>query len=549
MASKAPSPREQPEPRLEFKILVDRFGFRFDAEANRDDGWIQAALEEWERTVSSLFGDVDKALKIAGEAGLLDSYPTWPETAEALDRLRVRANAPQPPAPMQSPSDENAMDMITRGALDQLNQYVAMLGSWRLNFQLGTFAALYAGRWAIDGDERRRNMIGLQSIASVYGNDEAADQKEMFSRLSALLAPIPEKSDSPPDYGWWSRSSRWVTAGSGDFSEDAGPRLLDWLKSLSEGLSSAERGRSRFGASAIDRPKSGSEQPRFDLEAAYWDQWNWTSTGPLRATDATMFDLMHASQHGGFCMLPLRGGNLSSGQLCRIMAHFQGEATRGTDVANRVVGTVSNILGFPEFGTIDGVGGNRDEGSFSATRDAELVVVISLRASKSPAWLWRPEAGVRALVRVPPDMAAVDQIAAADSPERSRPDALMTLLKESLSTRPARVFHFIETRAGDADWPVASRAGLPLDIRVETFSFGSGGDSRPQFMRHISQRVMGVSGLLAAAREHYADAFPLSGRQRRNPWFRFRHDAKRYFTRLRRNAIRIVSKIRNWFVN
>jgi hypothetical protein len=84
---------------------------------------------------------------------------------------------------------------------------------------------------------------------------------------------------------------------------------------------------------------------------------------------------------------------------------------------------------------------------------------------------------------------AVDPIATADWPEKARLDAVMTLLKESLVTRRARVFHFIETRTGDADWPFASRAGLPFDIRVETFSFGSGVEHRAEFMRHINRWI------------------------------------------------------------
>jgi hypothetical protein len=92
---------------------------------------------------------------------------------------------------------------------------------------------------------------------------------------------------------------------------------------------------------------------------------------------------------------------------------------------------------------------------------------------------------------------AVDPIATTDWPEKARLDAVMTLLKASLVTRRARVFHFIETRTGDADWPFASRAGLPFDIRVETFSFGSGVEHRAGI--HASYQPMDCMGLQGPA--------------------------------------------------
>jgi hypothetical protein len=493
--------------RIRFEFTADRFGYRAGDGAT-GVGYARSvvySLDHWADTVQLVFGNIETALDWAGRARILAFYPAWSTATEALGRVKVslglaaldvRAETKVNPS-----ADLNIVDDKTRDALEELRQYLQMLDVWAQAFQAGIWAALVAASGATGGDHKARRLVGLKTLAAVYGFDMGDGPNDVFRRLSGLGWP-PDVAP-PPDLGHvLDTRSRLASSSTshGSFLEDPS-RLTEWSKALRGDL-----------VTMMELPSIASDDKQWRMfEGAFWQQWLWPTSGSVnrqeRNRDVALFDLIHAARHGGIPVVPWRGGNLSIGQWCRIIALAQ---LRSDAVPADAVNAAFNNLGVSE---LAGALLSTETSMVEILKDP--IAVISPRSSQSVAWTWRPEPGVKALTLMPEEVVRADQHGAGDqsgtetkgpSSNADRDPIALLLARSAYGARSGAILHFVEIGESPqaefaADWAV-SRLSPSLAERVY---FGAGAN-RFAFTRYL-HTPSSAGALLAIAREEFGDLF------------------------------------------
>src|SRR5262245_5055161 len=121
---------------INFKFMADRFGFAANVQSGFGSSEVEyargvlRALNRWAETIASLLGDVDQALRAAGDARILPYYPTWSSTLESRQLVQTSLGSEAEARAVRQPGSsahEIIVDQRTRDAVDELRIYLRML--------------------------------------------------------------------------------------------------------------------------------------------------------------------------------------------------------------------------------------------------------------------------------------------------------------------------------------------------------------------------------------------------------------------------------------
>jgi hypothetical protein len=445
---------------IEFTFTVDRFGFRPGEQrsaAFAND--VVKALDQWEQTIRSLFGDFDRATDLAIQAGMLPEHPRWKAIAERRAKLRDELATAAVPK-----GGDHITDHQMRATLEDARLYLQDLFTWSQVFHAGAIAAAIASAGSLEGTEERRRLHGLQTLASVFPLAiDRHDAREKFEKLkSAGESLVP-----PALVNVWNSSTPSSSSSFGSFGE-VPTRLQSWLDALKQEIDEVTNQLRTSIASADAWPT---------IENAFWQLWQRKLPGIMERhqnfRDVTVLDLIHAARHGSIPVVPPRGGRLSISQWSRIF----GLARTADDlVPSDIARHAAASLGVEELAT-----------ERPKLRDlTENIVVIRPQSSRSPAWDWTPDPRVRAIVLMPADIVVADQgkmagvesgaepATAVESPVNARiENAILSLKGKLFFFIPIRVstIEFIEL-GNEVRFVTASKTErLPTNLRRTFFGF------------------------------------------------------------------------------
>jgi hypothetical protein len=399
---------------IAFWFRMDRYGLNPDErdpfELATEAG---AALGAWESLLRELLGDPAEATRIAAGARLLERFPEWEPVSDARRRSVQTV-------------ETDAVE-LRRAAL-LMRDYLRMLYQWSTPFARGATAAALAAA-ARTGEPPARRRVALEALRVLCGFDPRDPPERTAARLGdqfgAKAWPFPFAAHLPPEPG------RRVS-----FAEAPGS-----LTGFSADLSAAVRS---FDTD-IEWADPGSWT---EVWADFWAQWRFPSTGVDAervdpANPSLALDLLHAVRHGAIPVMPSRSGNLSIGEWCRLLTLAW---SKGETVPERAIAAALTALGFPE---------EADEPLPGRAERERPILLISVGSTRSAAWQWRPQPGVRGLMRMPPDI-----IAAEGWPPEDHLEAAEQILSRR-GLRSSRILHCIET-------------GLDIPPRYEPVYFGAG---------------------------------------------------------------------------
>lgn len=448
------SARTEPDPAVHFRFKADRFGFRSTGRRN-DAAFARTlidAVDDWDDTIETLFGDVEAALRHAGEARILPMYPAWSSVRQFRDSIddQLKARGSKP------------IDASARFAVEELRLYLGDLSEWATCFQIGVWAATVAGLGSAGPEQRARRLQGLRTLPAVYDIDKAASAEKVLERLKQLR--LVSKARMPSALAKAALNPELLTASPGSFEEFAetasGPEpspIHNWLESLKKDAKSLSDELSSIRSRSLLQ----------DIDKAYWRQWHWLSGTVTRDPDmpeVTILDLVHTARHGNIPVVPTRGGRLSIGQWSRILSL----ALRpGQIVPENVIEAALHTLRVPILNYTP-----RGEDN-----ESDPIAAIRPRSAQSFAWSWAPQEGVRALALMPDDVATADSIddaddeAATDSGAgRAAGEAEDPIEAELAWMRSVDVLEFLELGSDMTITAALRRA--PLRMASERILFG-----------------------------------------------------------------------------
>jgi hypothetical protein len=447
---------------VKFEFTADRFGFA-DSQGETEDVIKYArdalrALADWAEAMGDLFGDIDQALRMAGDARILPHNPTWSSTFEARERVRDNLGADLE-AHVWSEKDSSRRggaltDQKTRDAVEELRIYLRMLWTWRKTFEAGLWIAMIAARGSIESDPHRRLLQGLGAIAAVCEFDPVDPPDRIHSELLgiakhafALISDPSEKSAFTAEItsaiGKANAALEFRSVDSGTAFVVKPALLTDWARRLRDQLTPLQR-----------EDRLAPEQWAA-LESAYWRQWNWSVTAPAARRQLStisgrmaVLDLMVAARYDGETFLSWRGGLLSIPQWSRILAIASPERL---ELMRAPAEAALGQLGFSEL-IIKPLspGAEKSAPSRSSQRVAPPLVALSIFSKDSALLQWRPDPAVRAFALPHRQRYEADQRIAHYGSEVSSvgPSLLADVIARSNEERDVAKLHLIEVAPG-----------------------------------------------------------------------------------------------------
>jgi hypothetical protein len=450
--------------RIEFRFLIDRSGGGVDETDPLDIARRAiSGVNAWEEMLSVLFGSATSGQKIAADAYLLDSTPTWKAIARARRLLAEESGgASQDTAAEDTatdPNDEDVTEHDLRFAAVQIGAFLEMVYAWREALATGLHYGSVAGLAVPSGDAATRRVTGLKALNAVCRLDLLENPEQISDFLSKQLGWPPDVYNAVP------YDSNAVVASS-SFAES--PESLEWY------------------CQSLRTLAVSPQAPPIEwagLWRTFWSQWDIEASGVrLRAEHhavANGISVLHAARHGGLPVIPRTRRNLSIGEWWRlaVLAKFSDE-----DVPPATAKAAAEALeGSSDFSDIFSAFSQR-----APTTTPTLFIEVT--SSASPAWSWLPER--RALAVMPPpenvfraDSNSIRDMSYRDAFERLRQNAIMR--ERSLLVRMVlRGIFRLRRLLGSVRWPFEkTRLGWlpervyraahrwPLKVRVRRLDF------------------------------------------------------------------------------
>lgn len=562
-AAASPPPQPPTVETITFQFTADRFGFDASPRAAEDEVTYARealrALDDWADAIGALFGDIDRGLRAAGDAGILPYTPTWSSTLESRERVRDNLGTDSVPfiaAETDAPRVGNALiDQKTRDAVQELRRFLRMLSTWRWTFEAGLWIATIAARGSIEQDPERRLLQGLGAIAAVCEFDAIDTPDRILSELLAVAAHA------------FSLNTDALKAAPLAYAPGAQAPVrtgLPYLVAVAVAAANAalQGASERAVTTFVDKPallRDWTDKLRVELrhhqheaplpadqwepvESAYWRQWDWPTAGAVvrRETSVkmTVLDLLVAARHAGATFLHWRGGLLSIAQWSRILAIATPQRfammREAAEAALGQLGFAELIERFPPGAE------NSFESSAPAPSPSRNVsrraplVALSLLPKDSALALCRADPVARAFALTPRERHETDERIAHHGGEISGPSLLAFLIDTIRDEGEAARLHLIEIPPGpDGTRAVAAESWLAHTLGWKRVLFGAQPPETGAGRFALRSSARSIRELTQDVRRAFPELFPDAGL---SPWLRWYTGRYRRFQQSRSYA-------------